>query len=148
MAAWRGSGPPGIEGWHDVTDEPDVAELPGIVVYRWEAPLFFANSGMFRDEIRRLARESKPDWIVLQCEAITDVDVTAAEMLEQLDREFNASGIHLAFVELRDRLQELTLRYGLLETLDKDPLPLDGRRDGCDRVGGRPGHGAPPSDSS
>ena len=72
------------------------------------------------DEIRRLAREREPDWIILQCEAITDVDVTAAEMLEQLDRELNASGIHLAFVELRDRLKELTLRYGLMDTLDKD----------------------------
>jgi MFS superfamily sulfate permease-like transporter len=82
--------------------------------------LFFANAGRFRDEIRRLARERKPTWIVLQCEAITDVDVTAAEMLEQLDRELNESGIHLAFVELRDRLKRLTLRYGLMDTLDKD----------------------------
>jgi len=65
-------------------------------------------------------RQAHPDWIVLQCEAVTDVDVTAAEMLEQLDRELNAAGIHLAFVELRDRLKELTLRYGLMDTLDKD----------------------------
>ncbi len=62
----------------------------------------------------------KPDWIVLQCEAVTDVDVTAAEMLEQLDNELNAAGVHLAFAELRGRLQELTLRYGLMETLDHD----------------------------
>jgi MFS superfamily sulfate permease-like transporter len=112
--------PEGLEGWHDVTAYPNAKELPGVVVYRWEAPLFFANAGRFRDEIRRLAREREPDWIVLQCEAITDVDVTAAEILEQLDRELNASGVHLAFVELRDRLKELTLRYGLMDTLDKD----------------------------
>ena len=112
--------PEGVGGWHDVAVYPSAKELPGVVVYRWEAPLFFANSGRFRDEIRRLAREREPDWIILQCEAITDVDVTAAEMLEQLDRELNASGIHLAFVELRDRLKELTLRYGLMDTLDKD----------------------------
>ncbi len=78
------------------------------------------TAGRFRDEVRRLVREREPGWIVLQCEAVTDVDVTAAEMLEQLDRELNASGIHLAFVELRDRLKELTLRYGLMDTLDKD----------------------------
>jgi MFS superfamily sulfate permease-like transporter len=57
---------------------------------------------------------------VLQCEAITDIDVTAAEMLEQLDKELNAAGIHLAFAELRGRLQDLTLRYGLFNTLDRD----------------------------
>ena len=82
-------------------------EVPGIVVYRWEAPLFFANAGIFRRQVRELVRERQPGWVVLQCEAITDVDVTAAEMLEQLDNELNAAGVHLAFVELRDRLQDL-----------------------------------------
>jgi high affinity sulfate transporter 1 len=109
-----------VEGWHDVDAYPGALQLPGVVVYRWEAPLFFANAGSFREQIRRLARESKPNWIVLQCEAITDVDVTAAEMLEQLDNELNAAGIHFAFAEMRGRLQELTLRYGLMETLDRD----------------------------
>ena len=89
-------------------------------MYRWEAPLFFANAGSFRQQIRQLVRERQPDWIVLQCEAVTDVDVTAAEMLEQLDNELNAAGIHLAFAEMRSRLQDLTLRYGLMETLDRD----------------------------
>jgi high affinity sulfate transporter 1 len=110
----------GLGGWHDVGAYPDAEQLPGIVVYRWEAPLFFANAGSFREAVRRLARERRPDWIVLQCEAITDVDVTAADMLKQLDNELNAAGTHLAFAELRSRLQELTLRYGLFETLDRD----------------------------
>ena len=74
---------------------------------------------MFRDQIRRLVR-SATAWVVVQCEAITDIDVTAAEMLEQLDSELNAGGMHLAFVELRTRLQELALRYGLFETLDRE----------------------------
>ena len=58
--------------------------------------------------------------MVLQCEAITDVDVTAAEMLEQLDDELNDAGIHMAFAEMRGRLQDLVYRYGLFETLDRD----------------------------
>jgi high affinity sulfate transporter 1 len=107
-----------VEGWHDVSDQPDAKQIPGIVVYRWEAPLFFANAGAFRQQIRKLVREHRPRWVVLQCEAVTDVDVTAAEMLEQLDIELNAAGTHLAFAEMRSRLQELTLRYGLLETLE------------------------------
>ena len=51
---------------------------------------------------------------------MTDVDVSAAKMLEQLDRELNAAGIHMAFVEMRARLQDLVRRYGLFETLDRD----------------------------
>jgi high affinity sulfate transporter 1 len=108
-----------IGGWHSVDDFPAAEQIPGVVVYRWEAPLFFANAGRFRQQIRALVRERSPDWIVLQCEAVTDVDVTGAEVLDQLDKELNAAGIHLAFAELRSRLQELVLRYGLLETLDR-----------------------------
>lgn len=109
----------GVDGWHSIEAYPEGREIPGVVVYRWEAPLFFANAGAFRQQVRRLVREREPDWVVVQCEAITDVDVTAAEMLEQLDKELNDQGIHMAFAEMRDRLQELTLRYGLFETLDR-----------------------------
>ena len=110
----------GQEGWHSVSSAPTAEQRPGVLVYRWEAPLFFANAGMFREQIRRLVRDGRPSWVVLQCEAITDIDVTAADMLEQLDTELNAQGIHLAFVELRERLQDLVYRYGLFETLDRD----------------------------
>ena len=110
----------GVGGWHDVSLNPGAAEVPEIVVYRWEAPLFFANAGAFRAEVRKLVRDRHPSWVVLQCEAITDIDVSAAAMLEQLDRELNAEGVHVAFVELRTRLQDLTQRYGLFDTLDRD----------------------------
>jgi high affinity sulfate transporter 1 len=108
-----------IEGWHSVDDHPGAKELDGIVVYRWEAPLFFANAGAFRDQIRHLVHHRRPDWVILQCEAITDIDVTAAQMLQQLDLELNADGVHLAFAELRTRLQDLIYRYGLFDTLDR-----------------------------
>ena len=107
-------------GWHNVERYPDARELPGIVVYRWEAPLFFANCSAFRTQIRHVAAERHASWIIVQCEAMTDVDVSAARMLEQLDRELNAKGIHMAFVEMRTRLQDLVRRYGLFETLDRD----------------------------
>jgi MFS superfamily sulfate permease-like transporter len=89
-------------------------------VLRWEAPLFFANAGIFHDQVRRLVRAKQARWVVLQCQAITDIDVSAAEMLDQADKRLNTDGVHLAFVELRERLQKLVLRYGLLETLDRD----------------------------
>lgn len=106
--------------WHGVDQFDDAHEVDGVVVYRWEAPLFFANAGAFRQQIRKLVRERGPGWVVVQCEAITDIDVTAAAMLEQLDQELNDAGIHMAFVELRTRLAGLVQRYGLFETLDHD----------------------------
>jgi high affinity sulfate transporter 1 len=109
-----------MDGWHNVARYPDARQVPDIVVYRWEARLFFANSSGFRTQIRRLVRERHPAWVVIQCEAITDVDVSAARMLEQLDIELNAVGTHMAFVEMRARLQELVQDYGLFETLDRD----------------------------
>jgi high affinity sulfate transporter 1 len=106
--------------WHALDARAELEELPGVVVFRWEAPMFFANAGLFRQSVRQLVRDKHPRWIVLQCEAVTDVDVTAAEKLEQLDKQLNEQGVHLAFVEMRDRLAQLLLRYGLFETLDRD----------------------------
>jgi MFS superfamily sulfate permease-like transporter len=110
----------GMGGWHSVEDHPDAREVPGVVIYRWEAPLFFANANSFRRQIRHLVKERQPRWVVLQCEAITDIDVTAGEILRELDDELNAVGIHVAFAEMRSRLQTLAQRYGLLESLDRD----------------------------
>ncbi len=110
----------GLDGWHSVDAFPEATEVPDVVVYRWEAPLFFANAAAFRDQVRRLVHARHPVWFVLVCEAITDVDVTAAGMLEQLDRELNGAGVHMAFVEMRTRLQDLVKKYGLLQTLDSE----------------------------
>ncbi len=107
-------------GWHSAHADGVIEELPGVLVYRWEAPLFFANAGMFRQQVRSLVRERTPRWVILQCEAITDIDVTAADVLEQLDRELNEQGINIAFVEMRDRLKNLVYDYGLFATLDSD----------------------------
>jgi MFS superfamily sulfate permease-like transporter len=75
---------------------------------------------MFAEQVRQLVDEREPNWVVLQCEAITDIDVTAAGMLEQLDNELNGRGVHMAFVELRTRLRQLVSDYGLHETLDRE----------------------------
>jgi anti-anti-sigma factor len=106
--------------WHSVAARDDAEELPGILVYRWEAPLFFANAGTFRQQVRSLVREKGARWVVLQCEAVTDIDVTAAAMLEEADKQLNRQGVRLAFVELRTRLQDLVQLYGLLETLSEE----------------------------
>ncbi|HNJ69541.1 MAG TPA: SulP family inorganic anion transporter [Microthrixaceae bacterium] len=111
---------PELGGWHAVSVHPEGRQVGGIVVFRWEAPLFFANAGQFRDQVRALVRDSSPAYVVLQCEAVTDIDVTAAEVLKDLDEELNAKGVHLAFVELRDRLADLIVRYDLDATLQAE----------------------------
>jgi high affinity sulfate transporter 1 len=110
----------GLSGWHNLERYPDAVQTPGIAVYRWEAPLFFANCSSFRTEVRKIVRTREVSWVIVQCEAVTDIDVSAAQMLEQLDQELNARGVHMAFVELRTRLEHLVQRYGLFETLDRD----------------------------
>ncbi len=108
-----------LDGWHSVDRYPGAVERDGVVIYRWEAPLFFANAGIFRQEIRHLVRNRKPRWVVLQCEAITDIDVTAADTLVRLDNELNAKGVNVVFVEMRGRIEDLLDRYGLFSTLTR-----------------------------
>jgi len=110
---------PGMPGYHDVASYPDAERLPGCVLFRFDAPLFFANAGTFRDQVRRLARsEPTPRWIVVAAEPITDVDTTAADMLEDLDEALNAEGISLVFAEMKDPVREKIERYELTRTID------------------------------
>ncbi len=82
---------PGMPGQHDRQLHPEAEEIPGLVIYRFDAPLFFANARTFRDQIRRFAAaDPRPKWIVIAAEPITDVDTTAADMLADLDEELNA----------------------------------------------------------
>ena len=111
----------GMEGHHDTSLYPDAEELPGLVIFRFDAPLLFANARTFRDQIRRLAAgEPKPRWIVIAAEPITDVDTTAADMLLELDQEVNARGTFLVFAELKDPVRAKLERYELIGRLDPD----------------------------
>jgi high affinity sulfate transporter 1 len=110
---------PGMPGYHDVGSYPDAQQLPGCVLFRFDAPLFFANARTFRDQVRRLARaEPTPRWIVVAAEPITDVDTTAADMLQDLDQALNTKGISLVFAELKDPVREKIERYELTRTID------------------------------
>ncbi|MER6672280.1 sulfate permease [Streptomyces sp. NPDC000983] len=109
----------GMEGYHDVRSYPAAELMPGLVIYRFDAPLFFANARTFRDEIRHLARtEPRPRWIVIAAEPMTDVDTTAADMLLELDVALNAEDVHLVFAELKDPVRRKIERYELTETID------------------------------
>ncbi|MGZ4625065.1 MAG: SulP family inorganic anion transporter, partial [Kineosporiaceae bacterium] len=111
--------PDGVEGYHDVRSYPAAERVPGLVVYRFDAPLIFANAATFRDEVRRLAAtDPPPRWILVAAEPMTDVDTTAADMLEDLDDELNARGISLAFAEMKDPVRHKIERYELTRTID------------------------------
>jgi high affinity sulfate transporter 1 len=112
---------PGVDGYHDVTSYPNAERLPGLVVYRFDAPLLFANARTFRDQVRALAaREPRPAWIIVASEPITDVDTTAADMLEDLDEQINAMGVSLVFAEMKDPVRRKIERYELTRTINPE----------------------------
>ena len=107
----------GVKGYHDLTYYPEARQIPGLILYRFDAPLFFANADVFRDRVReRIATAESPiRWVIVAAEPITDVDTTAAAMLDRLQEELAAAGITLAFAELKDPVRARLRRYGALE---------------------------------
>ena len=126
-----------LPGWHSVENHPDAVQLSGIAVYRWEAPLFFANCSSFRNQVRAIVREGDVSWVVIQCEAITDIDVSAGQMLEQLDLELNARGVHMAFVEIAHACRawcsvtgssRRSTEIGSIRRSNRESTPFEGNR--------------------
>jgi high affinity sulfate transporter 1 len=109
----------GLAGYHDVHSYPQAEHMPGLVIYRFDGPLFFANATTFRDEVRRMARSDPPPvWILIAAEPMTDVDTTASDVLEELDEALNDQGISLVFAELKDPVRRKIERYGLTRTIN------------------------------
>jgi MFS superfamily sulfate permease-like transporter len=108
-------------GYHDIKRYPECKHIPGLLMIRWDAPLFFANANLFRELIRDLIKQTTPTpvWILITAEPVTDIDTTAADMLVELDEELNAAGRHLIFAELKDPVKDKIVRYGMLETIDR-----------------------------
>jgi len=115
---------PDVPGWHDVRHYPGSEQVPGLLIVRWSAPLFFANANQFRDRIRGLvkAADRPPRWILVAAEPISEIDTTAAAMLADLGLELDSQGIRLAFAELPTSVRDAMVRFGLLETIDEDHL--------------------------
>lgn len=112
---------PDVAGYHDVSMYPDAIELPGLVIYRFDGPLIFANAKTFRTEVRAFARaDPPPRWIIVAAEPMTDVDTTAAEMLDELDQELEAAGITLVFAEMKDAVRQKIGSYGVTWLTDRE----------------------------
>jgi high affinity sulfate transporter 1 len=113
--------PRGVPGLHDVTRYPDAVVDPRCPVFRFDAPLIFANARTFRDEVRRMAAApDRPEWIVVAAEPITDVDTTACDMLEDLVPALDAGGTRLVFAELKDPVRAKIDAFGLRRVLGDD----------------------------
>jgi high affinity sulfate transporter 1 len=113
---------PGVKGYHDVTRYKDAKQIPGLVLFRWDAPLFFANADMFRERIIAAVDDAagRITWVVVAAEPITDVDTTAAEAIEELDTELASRGVELAFAEMKDPVKDRLHRYGLRAKIGHD----------------------------
>lgn len=113
--------PQGVAGYHDLQRYPEAAQIPGLLMFRWDAPIFFANGNIFRKLVRDqiAATSPTPNWVLIAAEPVTDVDSTAADILVDLDLELNAAGIHLVIAGLKDPVRDKIERYGLLDTIDQ-----------------------------
>ncbi|WP_378941980.1 SulP family inorganic anion transporter [Mesorhizobium sp. ANAO-SY3R2] len=109
----------GIQGYHDITRYPDARRIPGLVLFRWDAPLFFANAELFKERVLAAVATSPTPvvWVVVAAEPVTSVDVTAADILAELDQALQAAGIELCFAELKDPVQDKLKRFELFVRL-------------------------------
>ena len=112
----------GVEGYHDIERYPNARQVPGLVLFRWDAPLFFANAELFRDRVLDAVATSPTPvrWVVVSAEPVTSVDVTAADILVELDETLHAAGIELCFAEMKDPVKDKLKRFGLFARLGEE----------------------------
>lgn len=105
----------GISGYHDVSRYPQARLIPGLVLFRWDAPLFFANAELFQARVIGAVENSPTSvhWVVVTAEPVTSVDVTAADVLSELEKTLREAGIKLSFAELKDPVKDKLKRFGL-----------------------------------
>jgi len=104
-----------VKGYHDVTRYPEARLIPGLVLFRWDAPLFFANAELFRDRVLDAAASSPSPvrWVIVAAEPVTSVDVTAADAVCELDDTLHAARIELCFAEMKDPVKDKLKRFGV-----------------------------------
>ena len=105
-----------------VAEAAGAKRIPGLVLFRWDAPLFFANAEVFADRLRQAIASSPTPvrWAVVAAEPVTDLDTTAADVLRELDEELAAEGVDLRFAEMKDPVKDRLKRYALYERFGDD----------------------------
>jgi sulfate permease, SulP family len=117
---------PNVPGLHDIKDWEGATTIPGLVIYRYDAPLCFANAEDFKSRaMRAIESEDTPvDWFVLNTEAIVEIDITAMDMLEELYDELAARGITFALARVKQDLYAQLKRSAILQKIQKDHIYL------------------------
>jgi high affinity sulfate transporter 1 len=107
----------GLRGYHDIKFHPDARRVPGLVLFRWDAPLFFANAELFHQRLLGAVAESPTPVkrIIVAAEPVTSIDVTSADMLDELDQQLRTSGIELRFAEMKSPVQEKLKRFEIFD---------------------------------
>jgi len=111
--------PDEIEGYHDLARYPEARRIPGLVLFRWDAPLFFANAELFSQRVLEAIDNANGPVrrIVVSAAPMTSVDVTSADSLTELDQTLKARGIDLDFAEMKDPVKDKLKRFGLFTEL-------------------------------
>ncbi|ACC74102.1 sulfate permease [Paraburkholderia phymatum] len=109
----------GLRGYHDITRYPHAARIPGLLLFRWDAPLFFANAELFQQRLLEAVDESPSsiNRVVVAAEPVTSVDVTSADMLRELNRLLDERGIALHFAEMKDPVRDKLRRFELFDII-------------------------------
>jgi high affinity sulfate transporter 1 len=117
---------PGVAGMHDIDDYPEARQVPGLVVYRYDSPLFFANAQDFRRRaLEALDAAAQPvEWLILNVEANVEVDLTAVDALDELQDELAERGIVLALSRVKQELRDDLVRCGFLDRVGEDRVFL------------------------
>jgi len=104
-----------VKGYHDISRYPDAELIPGLVLFRWDAPLFFANAELFHDRVLAAVAGSPTPvrWLVIAAEPVTSVDVTAADVVSELNETLHAAGTAMCFAEMKDPVKDKLKRFGL-----------------------------------
>jgi len=104
-----------VNGYHDITRYPNARLIPGVVLFRWDAPLFFANAELFQARVLAAVAASRTpiQWVVVAAEPVTSVDVTAADVVCELDEALHDAGVELCFAEMKDPVKDKLKRFEL-----------------------------------
>ena len=113
---------PGLAGMHDIDDYPGAEQVPGLVVYRYDAPLFFANSNDFYSQCLEAADTPGCRWFLLNVEANVEVDSTGLDALVQLHDELQGRGIVLALARVKNDLMLPMRRYGVADVIGEENM--------------------------